>query len=345
MTKRVRKTPRAKRFWRYKDGALPNSLAMAYASFGHIAALYLISAEIVFLNLIGVLLTASTLVVAAYLIHELAHALVFYKKQHNQWFGEFFSWICGSAYASFERIQYMHMRHHADRADITCFDYRDTIKIHPLLRKCIFVLEWAHIPAVELIMHYQVLLRPFKDEKLRGQRPRVVITLISRIAFFATLYLANPLAILFYALAYLIFIKLLYLGDAFAHTYEGYAVQSAHDPVPKGERDAHYDKLNTYSNIVSKRWPWLNLYNLNFGFHNAHHDKPAAPWYKLPEVQQSLYEETSPQYLPYKDVMRSFHKNRLDCILPTHELGPDQTGKHRADHFLGVHGVSFLSII
>ncbi|MBK6737512.1 MAG: hypothetical protein IPG64_06160 [Haliea sp.] len=28
---------------------------------------------------------------------------------------------------------------------------------------------------------------------------------------------------------------------------------------------------------MSERWPWMNLLNLNFGYHSVHHDRPATP--------------------------------------------------------------------
>ncbi len=343
--RKISSKSQAKRFWRYKDGALPNILAMAYASLGHAIALLMLGSDHIFVVLVGLLLTSSTLVVAAYLIHELAHSLVFYKKRDNIFAGEICSWICGTSYASFERIQRMHMRHHADRADIACVDYKHLVLVHPFVKRCIFALEWLHVPAVELFMHYQVLVRPFTDKQLAHEKKRVLLSLLSRLSLFLCLFSLSSWALLAYAISYLLFIKLMYLGDAFAHTYDVFSVKHERDPIPKGDRNAEYDRLNTYSNIVSRRWSWLNLYNLNFGYHNAHHDKPATPWYRLPEVQKKLYDDASPQYLPYRDVLVSFHKNRTRCILPDNDDGPFPSGRGRADHFLGVHGVSFLSII
>ena len=340
-----RQTSKRKRFWRFEDGKWPNLMAIAYIVCTQLLALLLLVTPFWLLNLLGSLLLSSSLVVAAYLIHELAHGLVFRDKNNNRLLGEFMLWLCGSAYASFERVKYMHLRHHGDRADITCFDYQEKVKQAPSwLVKLVYGLEWLHIPAVELVMHYQVLLGPFCRSHLRDQRSRVFFNLLTRSAFFLGLFLLNPWSLVYYAVGYLLFLKALYLGDAFAHTYEFYVVDKADETVPDGGRDAEYDRQNTYSNIVSRRFSWLNLYNLNFGYHNAHHDKPSTPWYRLPLVQETLYDEDALQYLPYREVWKSFHKNRLKCIFPEHEEGPG-VGPGRADNFLGVHGVSFLSIV
>lgn len=338
------------KLWRYEDGALPNTLAIGYVLVGHIAGLAAITASNLLINLLGTILLASALIVAGYLIHELAHSLVFKTRRNNTRLGEIMLWLCGSSYASFERIRSMHLRHHADRADVACFNHEAFIRKAPAwLRRAIFLAEWLHVPAVELVMHVQVIVKPFRDKRYDDQRFRVIITGISRLAFFAILFVLNPWSLVFYAIAYLLFVKALFLAEAFAHTYEVYYVSHHRDPVPKAGRDASYDQDHTYSNIVSRRFPWLNLYNLNFGYHNAHHDKPTTPWYRLPQLQAKMYDASAPQYLPYREVMVSFHKNRTRCILasehPSEHPSEIVDGAGRADGFLGVHGVSFLSIV
>lgn len=331
--------------FRHRDGVLPNSLALAYVLLGQATGLALLVQGNLWLFVPVVLLVAHSLIVAGYLIHDLAHMLVFRKRRHNVFLGEILSWITGAAYAPFSRIARMHMRHHSDRADIALFDPRVFLKNRGrAFRSTIFALEWLHIPAVEMIMHYQIVLRPFLQEDYRATRKRVLLVGITRLVFFATLFLANRWALLGYALAYLMFVKALFLADACAHTYEAYVVSHLNEAVPRNGRDAAYDRTHTFSNLISTRWPWLNLLNLNFGYHNAHHDRPATPWHRLPEVHDSLYAHNSPQVLPYRELWRSLHVNRLKCILADY-TGDVGTGPGRADSFLGVHGVSFLSIV
>lgn len=332
-------------FWREPEGAVPNSLALAYAFGGHLLGLWLLVQPGLLGFVLGTLLTGHSLVIAAYLVHECAHMTLFRDRRNNARAGEALLWLTGSAYASFERVRHMHIRHHRDRADIFCFDYQAFLKRRgEWVRKLVYALEWAYIPAVELIMHYQVIIRPFFADHLKAQRRRVLLMGVSRLTFFALLFALNPWALLGYALAYLFMIHALFLADAYAHTYEAYPVVVGDEPVPDGGRDRDYDVEHTYSNLVSTRWPWLNLFNLNFGYHVAHHERAAAPWYRLPQTHRHLYDEDHPQVLPYRELWHSLHRNRIRRIL-TDDWGDVGKGPGRADGFLGMHGVSFLSIV
>lgn len=333
------------KFWRRSDGALPNTLAFTYMLTGQLIGIALMTSNNFWLFIIGILITAHSLVIGGYLIHEIAHNLVFKSRKVTNSIGECVSWLCGSAYAPFKRIQLMHMRHHGDRADIALFDHQDFLKKHSTIKKIVYALEWLHIPAVEVLMHYQVIVRPFIRKDFHEQRLRVIFISFSRLVFFLTLFAISPFALLGYAIAYLIFLKALFVADAYAHTYEAYIIEQYKDPVPHEGRDATYDKEHTYSNLISERWPLLNLLNLNFGYHTAHHDCPATPWYKLPEEHHKTYDTDAPQILPYRQLWRTFNKNRIKCIINDDFGDVEGTDKHRADNFLGVHGVSFLSIV
>ena len=332
--------------WREPEGALPNTLALGYAFGGQALGLWLLVQPGLLPFLAGTLLTAHSLVIAAYLVHECAHMTLFRERRVNARVGEALLWVVGAAYASFERVRRMHIRHHRDRADIYCFDYQAFLKRLPApLRKAVYALEWAYVPAVELIMHTQVIVRPFFAEHLAGEQRRVLLVGASRLALFVGLFLLNPWSLLGYAIAYMAMIHALFLADAYAHTYEAYAVVRGDEPVPDGGRDREYDVEHTYSNLVSTRWPWLNLLNLNFGYHTAHHERAAEPWYGLPALHRTLYGgDDHPQVLPYRELWRSLHRNRLKRIL-VDDWGEVGTGPGRADGFVGMHGVSFLSIV
>ncbi len=332
--------------WREPEGAIPNSLALSYAALGHVGGLLLLVQPSVWAWLAGVLLTGHTLVVCAYLVHECAHMTLFRSQRLNARLGEVVLWLCGAAYASFGRVRHMHIRHHRDRADVACFAYQPLLGPAPCwVLKLVYALEWMYIPAVELIMHYQVLIRPFTQARLQAYRGRVIVVLLSRLALFAVLFLLSPWALLGYAIAYVFMIQALFLADAFAHTYEAYWVENADDPVPDGGRDRAYDVAHTYSNLVSTRWPRLNLFNLNFGYHTAHHEKASTPWYRLPAVHRELYGTgPNPQVLPYRELWRTVHRNRLRRIR-TDGYGEVGQGPGRADGFIGAHGVSFLTIV
>lgn len=329
---------------REREGIVPNTLALGYAIGGHVLGLALLVQSSWFAVVAGILLTAHTMVIAAYLIHEAAHYTLFRNVVHNRVIGEIVSWICGGAYASFERIRHMHIRHHRDRADVTVFDYKSLLRGHPLLRRAVYVLEWAHIPAVELLMHGQLMLRPFTRPRERYRRGRIVFMLLTRLALFATLFALSPWALLGYAIAYWLLLTTLNFFDAFHHTFEQYFTDDEHVTVPMNGRDRAYEQAHTYSNIVSRRFPWLNLLTLNFGYHNAHHERAAVPWYRLPALNAELYGEASRELMPLAELLGTFHRNRLRRILDA-DYGSVGSGARRADAFVGAHGVSFLTVV
>jgi hypothetical protein len=68
--------------WRDPDGALPNSMALVYAVAGHMLGLYLLTLDNFPGWISGVILTAHTMVICAYLVHESAHMTLF--KSHKR---------------------------------------------------------------------------------------------------------------------------------------------------------------------------------------------------------------------------------------------------------------------
>ncbi|MDX1335388.1 MAG: fatty acid desaturase, partial [Gammaproteobacteria bacterium] len=173
--------------WRENGGALPHSLALAYAILGHFAGLAMIMQPSAWLVVPGILLTAHSMVIGAYLVHECAHNTIFASNAWNRWLGEFLLWLAGSAYGDYEDIRHKHFRHHVDKADVVAFDYRTRLAQYPLLTRLIQVLEWAYIPAVDVMMHALVLILPFTLESRRKRRWRVILALLSRIIFFVLL--------------------------------------------------------------------------------------------------------------------------------------------------------------
>ena len=101
--------------WRERSGALPNSSALAYAVLGFAAGFVLMARDGRMVPAAGILLTIHAMVIAAYLIHETAHYNSFARPGLNRCTGEVMNWIAGSAYASFDRIRRLHLRHHRYR--------------------------------------------------------------------------------------------------------------------------------------------------------------------------------------------------------------------------------------
>jgi fatty acid desaturase len=334
------------RLWRETHGTLPNTFALVYGILGHALGIYMILQPGLLPVIPGILLTGHTLIICAYLVHESAHMTLLKARRHNELVGEVLLWIVGAGYASFQRVRHMHLRHHQDRADVSCFDYQAFLQRQPgIVQKLVVALEWAYIPAIELIMHGQVIIRPFLEEHLKPCRKRVMLMAASRLGFFALMFFISPWAILAYAVAYWLMLQALFLADAFAHTYDAFFVTQSDEPVPSNDRDRDYDIKHTYSNLVSQRWPWLNLLNLNFGYHTAHHEKASVAWHDLPAFHRELYGAGDyEQILPYKYLLKTIHRNRLKRVF-VEDYGAVGEGPNRADSFIGAHGVSFLSIV
>ena len=191
------------------------------------------------------------------------------------------------------------------------------------------------------MLHALVILLPFTDSYYQPLRTRVLTILVIRVALFAMLALISAKALLLYAIAYMLFLTVLRFMDANQHTYQ--LVETRDEaPLPGGElRDREYEYHHTYSNPISMRFPLLNLLTLNFAYHNAHHDRPIVPWYRLPALHHELYGDDRGHVLSFRALVHAFHKHRvarafrpLPSELKTHvNQGPD---------LQGIDGISFL---
>jgi fatty acid desaturase len=210
----------------------------------------------------------------------------------------------------------------------------------------VLALEWAYIPAVEFLMRAFVLALPFQDERKRSARGRILGIAAVRLIAFSVMAWWSLKALLLYFLAYLVFVTFLRFADCFQHTYEAYPIRDS-QAIPQDKvRDRAYEQANTFSNVVGLNNKWLNLIWLNFGYHNAHHERPNAPWHRLPAFHRELYPDDYAQLTPVRELLRSFHVNRVTRILAKdygQVLPPGTPG--RADGFLGAVGVSFLTAV
>jgi fatty acid desaturase len=333
----------ARRLFRDRSAALANASVLAWVSLGWLSSFALMGAKAPIVNTLGVLLCTHSMVLAAYLIHEAAHQTLFAERWANHAAGEVMNFIAGSAYASFERIRHMHIRHHVDRADLTCFDFKGLLQRRPALRRMLEALEWCYLPATEVLMHLQVVWRPFFVSSLRRHLPRALCMLLLRGSLLALLGWWSVKALLLYFLAAGLLLHVLNFFDAFHHTFEQFFV-AADQPIPDRKRDRAYEQDNTYSNLVSTRHPWLNLLVLNFGFHNAHHQRASVPWYRLPAYHRSLYGAAGTGVMPLSALLRTWHRNRVRRV-SADEYGASGEPVATPDQFVGAHGVSFLTVV
>jgi len=332
------------RYLKDPAGIGANTLALTYIFLTYFGGWWLMARPHLGLNVAGVLACAHGMVIAAYLIHDCAHNSLFERPAHNAWFGGALNWITGACYGSYEDLRYKHMRHHVDNADPLIFDYRGMLKRHPWLERTVFALEWAYVPAVELLMHGMLFVAPFVYESKRDQRARLVAVLLLRGALFAVLLWWIPRAVAGYAVAYLLMLTFLRFMDTYQHNYE--ILINLDDPnglFPyKGDRD--YEERNTYSNFISTRRPWLNLLALNFSYHNAHHTRPVEPWYRLPVLHRELYGDGAcAQAIGLREQLVSYHRNRLARIHSESYGEVEVPQALRQGAAVGANGLNFLT--
>lgn len=330
----------AVRLFRYEDALLPNALAWTYMFSAYFLGFAAILANALWINALGVLFLAHAMVIAAYFTHECAHDSLFKKNRHNQMFGELLLWMTGASYSEYKAVRHKHVRHHMDRADIVSFDFRTRLQAYPKVLKIIEILEWFYIPALEIMMHALVIVLPFIKTNRKHLRSRIIIVLILRFAFFASLAAISLKVLIFYPVAYMIFLTVMRFMDAHQHTYDLHETLDQKRGEEVKKYDNAFEKRNTYSNILSLKYPWLNLLVLNFSFHNVHHDQQMQPWYRLPKLHTKLYGKDETQVLSFLDLLRSYHRYRVARIINSDAVDTDV---HKGRDFIGVAGVSLLT--
>lgn len=335
------------KYYRYPDGTWPNTAAMAFTLLGYPLGIALLVQPSWLAKAGGFLLVTLTLIWSAYFIHEYAHQSIFKTAGANERWGTVMQWINGSCYAKFSDLRRKHMRHHVERADVTTFDVQGFLHNGSAwVRKLVVALEWSYVPAVDFIMRGYVMVLPFIRPGIGKSRTRIVAIFIVRTAAFAALGWYSLSALVLYAIAYLVFVTVLRFADCFQHTYDAYPILDE-SPIPNDKvRDRAYEQANTYSNVVGIDSKWLNMVWLNFGYHNAHHERPTMPWYRLPSYHRELYDASNSQVIPVRILLKSFHINRVKRVLSADygEVLPLHAPA-RADGFLGAVGVSFLTAV
>jgi fatty acid desaturase len=342
--------------FRHADGVLPNTLALGYALGGHLLALVLLGMG-GWWFVPGVILLASSLVIAAFLIHECTHQTLFPSLKaggpdRHTHLATVLAWLVGACYGDYQRIRDKHLRHHFERADIVALDYRDLLGRHPLLKRAVEVGQWLGLPAVELLFHGLVLARPFHTGDLGGQRRVLAVVALRGLYFFALFSLGGWSLLLGYCLAYLLFLTVMGFMDAFQHQYlllvglEGSRGQSPtqdRSRFPRGYFSREYEEARTFTNPISVRFPALNLLVLNFCHHNVHHQRPAEPWHRLPALERQLYPAGlgAPRVVPFARQVGDFYRYRVARVMAPAGDTLDSGG----DPSVGAAGVSFLTAL
>lgn len=264
-------------------------------------------------NALSVLVLAHGMVIAAYLIHECGHNLVFRRARDNAVLGRFMSWLCGAAYGTYDDMRYKHFRHHVDNDDVVWFDYDAFFARHPVITRVTRVLEWFYIPAHDLILHGVMMFTSFVIPQRRDQRVRNLVVVAVRGGVFVSMLVFAPRAALLYVVAYLLMMHVLRFMDSVQHDY-GYNTTLFEYVEPPHKGDREWEQAHTFSNPLSLRFPRINWLVLNFGYHNAHHADMNVPFFRLPELHRRLTNDDPSRVIPLWAQLRLYHRNRVRRI-------------------------------
>ena len=315
-----------------------HAIAFAYTMGSYLGGIALLLQANGWLNTIGVLLLTHSLILSAYLAHELMHGTIFDNLKWNTRVGNLMLWLNGSCYARFSDLAKWHMAHHINRVDFCRFDLVAYLNALPApLRSMLLVLEWLYIPALAFLSRSRSIVAPFREAERKAERWRITLILIIRLALFTGLGLVSFKALLLYWLAYIGMITGLRFMDAFQHTYEVFPIGTA---LP--ERTRTHEQANTFSNLVSQRYGWLNLLLLNFGYHNAHHELMKCAWHRLPDLDRHLFRGTEVQYVTLPQLLVNYHRFRVQRIFSGQGKAIDDQGNPCLATFYGAVEVSFL---
>ena len=293
----------------------PESLRYNGAAFTYVIFAYSLGFAGLFqsswpVNVAAVLLLGHAMTIAAYLIHECGHNLVFRRHQSNARLGRFLSWVCGAAYGTYEDMRYKHFRHHVDNDDVVWFESELFFEKHPVVLRAVQILEWFYIPAHDLLMHTIMVFTSFIIPERRDQRVRNVTVILIRGGVFAALLVYFPKVAILYAIAYMLMMHVLRFMDSLQHDYP-YNTTLFESPKPPHKGDKSWEQEHTFSVPLSLRFPILNWLTLNFGYHNAHHADMNVPWYRLPALHRDLGVENVDCVIPLSSQIKLFHRNRV----------------------------------
>ncbi|MGJ3252393.1 MAG: fatty acid desaturase [Elainellaceae cyanobacterium] len=315
-----------------------NAVSLLYVLIGYIFSIACVSANNLAINAVGVTLLIHTLMWAAYFVHELVHGTTFWHPKINIWVGNSLLFLTGSCYCRFQDLARNHLAHHKNRADFSAFSIPDFLRSLPKpLFQLVVGLEWLYFPAVNLILRWICMISPFLGQSRRNERLRNATLLLIRISLFVLLGWYSLRAIALYAFAYICFINILRFVDCFQHTYSVFRLGQ---DLP--QYSLEYEEANTYSNLVSYRWSWLNLLLLNFGYHNAHHRVIHCPWYLLPQLDAELYPAGCRQHITLDRLVANYHTFRIARLFGGQGRVIDTDSGLALDEFVGGVGVSFL---
>jgi fatty acid desaturase len=315
-----------------------NVVAVTYTVTGYLGGIALFLSANGWLNGIGVFLLTHSLVLSAYFAHEFMHSSIFQSRDWNAAGGNFMLWLNGGCYSTFDELSRFHISHHVDRVDFSRFDLQEFLMALPApVRGLMLGLEWLYFPSLAFLVRLRMVTAPFWLAERKEMRSRTNLILLIRGSLFALLGYVSLKALALYVIAYIGMLTVLRFVDAFQHTYEVFSLGT---PIPK--RDRAHEQANTFSNLISKRYGWLNLLLLNFGYHNAHHELMKCAWHTLPELDKTLFKGDEVHYITLTELLGNYHRFRVSRISSGQGVAVSKQGQQTLDTFYGGIEVSFL---
>ncbi len=309
---------------RYHIGAIVYSIVLLVASIMMVLQGSWVSI------IIATICLAHSLTVAAYMIHECAHNTVFKDTGNNARLGRLLMWYVGASYVTYEQVRYKHFRHHVDNDDVVSFDNERFMRERPKLLASIKALEFFYIPAHDMLMHWIMVFNSIYLPENNDRKLSNLSMLLLRGLFFIALAWVDINLLLVYIVAYIMMITVLRFMDSLQHDYP-YNLTLYSDEVPPRKGDKQYEREHTYSNPLNPDRKYIDWLVLNFGFHNAHHERPTLAWYQLTDYHRQHFGQ---EYcIAFKTQCKIFHRYRVARIL---NEGGD------LDHLEDVEGGEFL---
>ena len=329
---------------------LYHGAALIYGLGAYLVGIFGLFSSTIWINVVATLLLGHAMTICAYMIHECGHNTVFRNNDHNASLGRLLNWICGSAYGTFEDIRYKHFRHHMDNDDSVWFVYEEFFERHPRLVEWIKLFEWFYIPAHDLLMHFITVFTAFIIPQRRGQTWRNIVVIVIRGGVFFSLLYFYPKAAILYIVAYMIMMHILRFKDSLQHDYDSNPILFMED-APSRFGGRKNEQAHTFSNPECAKYDWPNWFTLCFGYHNAHHLRPAVPWYKLPAYHREKFGSAPELLIPFSTQLKIYHKYRVQRV--THSGGDlddlpepmeeEYLKRARAGQIYGGNAVSFLT--
>ena len=313
-----------------------NAIAIFYTLAGYAGGIALLCAANFWLNGLGVVLVTHTLVLSAYLAHEFVHGTIFDHMKPNTAWGNVMQWLHGTSYFPFRQLAQFHIDHHIEGVDFYSFDRIALQQSFPMpIQKLIIALEWLYFPATFIIPQAQAISAPFWQADRQSERLRVSLVFGIRLLSFAVLGWFSAKALLLYFVSYIGMVNIVRLMDCLQHTYVAYPVGT-----PIAKKDLVYEQTNTFSTPISRRYPWLNLLLINFGYHNAHHAMMKCPWHNLPALDRAIAQQQPVHHLSLLQVLANYHRFRVQRVFNKDEgtTTLDAQGNLQLHQFYGVNG-------